>query len=117
MRTVSAFVTWVVLGLWSLSAVATPVYAITEDGEMLFYKHTGTADGSPNWPIQAQKIGDGWNFKQVFAGGNGAVYAITEDGDMLFYKHTGAADGSAKWPIQAQKIGSGWNFKQVFAGR
>jgi hypothetical protein len=44
------------------------VYAIKPDGDMLFYKHTGTADGSDTWPIQAQKIGNGWNFKQVFAG-------------------------------------------------
>jgi hypothetical protein len=35
---------------------------------MLFYKYAGAADGSPNWPIQAKKIGNGWNFKQVFAG-------------------------------------------------
>jgi hypothetical protein len=97
--------------------MAAPVYAITEDGDMLFYKHTDVAGGTANWPIQAKKIGNGWNFKQVFAGDNGAIYAITEDGDMLFYKHTGAAGGTANWPIQAKKIGNGWNFKQVFAGR
>jgi hypothetical protein len=68
MRIVTALATLVILGLWSFSAMATPVYAITEGGDMLFYKHIGTADGSPNWPIQAKKIGNGWNFKQVFAG-------------------------------------------------
>jgi hypothetical protein len=35
---------------------------------MMFYKHTGAADGSASWPIQAKKIGEGWNFKEVFAG-------------------------------------------------
>jgi len=35
---------------------------------MLFYKYDGAADGSPNWSIQAKKIGNGWNFKQVFIG-------------------------------------------------
>ena len=43
---------------------------------MLFYKHAGFDDGSANWPIQAQKIDNGWNFRQVFAGSNGAVYAM-----------------------------------------
>ena len=94
----------------------TPVYAIKPDGDMLFYKHTGADDGSPNWPIQAVQIGNGWNFKQVFAGDNGAVYAIKDNGDMLFYKHAGFNDGSPNWPIQAVQIGNGWNFKQVFAG-
>jgi hypothetical protein len=68
MRIASALVTAVLLVLWSLIASATSVYAIPETGDMLFYKHTGAADGSPTWPIQAKKIGEGWNFKQVFAG-------------------------------------------------
>jgi hypothetical protein len=79
--------------------------------------HTGTADGSPNWAIQGKKIGDGWDFKQVFAGSGGAIYGIKDNGDMLFYKYTGAADGSPNWAIQGKKIGNGWDFKQVFAGR
>jgi hypothetical protein len=43
------------------------VYAIKDDGDMLFYKYTGAADGSPTWPIQAKKIGNGWDFRQVLA--------------------------------------------------
>jgi hypothetical protein len=39
---------------------------------MLFYRHTGTADGSPSWPVQAKKIGNGWNFRQVIAGAGSA---------------------------------------------
>jgi hypothetical protein len=84
---------------------------------MLFYKHAGIDDGSASWPIMAKKIGNGWNFKQVFAGAGGAIYAIKDNGDMLFYQHAGIDDGSASWPIMAKKIGNGWNFKQVFAGR
>ena len=72
MSIVNALATVVVLALWSFSALATPVYAITENGDMLFYKHTGADGGSADWPIQAKKIGNGWNFKQVFAGDNGA---------------------------------------------
>ncbi|EDZ67645.1 hypothetical protein NOC27_972 [Nitrosococcus oceani AFC27] len=36
---------------------------------MLFYKYAGYNDGSANWPIQAKKIGNGWNFREVFASG------------------------------------------------
>lgn len=68
MRLLNPLATVVVCTLWSFSASATPIYAITESGDMLFYNHTGTADGSPTWPIQAKKIGNGWDFKQVFAG-------------------------------------------------
>ena len=46
----------------------TPIYAIHQNGDMLFYKHAGADDGSANWPIQAQQIGNGWDFRQVFAG-------------------------------------------------
>jgi len=46
----------------------TPIYAIRQNGDMLFYKHAGFNDGSANWPIQAQQIGNGWDFRQVFAG-------------------------------------------------
>ena len=117
MRILNTLAALVLLALWSVSASATPIYAIKDDGDMLFYKHTGTDDGSASWPIQAKKIGNGWNFKQVFAGDHGAIYAIKDNGDMLFYKHAGIDDGSATWPIQAKNIGNGWNFKQVFAGR
>jgi uncharacterized protein (DUF779 family) len=97
------------------ASTSTPVYTIQDNGDMLFYQHAGFHDGSATWPIQAKKIGNGWNFKQVFAGPNGAVYAIQDNGDMLFYQHAGFHDGSATWPIQAKKIGNGWNFRQVFA--
>jgi len=57
-----------VLSLWSCPAFATAVYAIQPNGDMLFYKHAGYRDGSPDWPIQAQKIGNGWNFEEVLSG-------------------------------------------------
>jgi Tachylectin len=84
---------------------------------MLFYKHAGVRDGSAEWPIQAKSIGTSWNFKQVFAGDDGAVYAIRDNGEMLFYKHAGVRDGSANWPIQALPVGNGWNFQHVFSSR
>lgn len=49
----------IALVLSLFSAIAGSVYAVTVDGDMLFYKYAGAADGSPNWPIQAKKIGMG----------------------------------------------------------
>ena len=46
---------------------ATSIYAIRQNGDMLFYKHAGANDGSPNWPIQAKQIGNGWDFRPVLA--------------------------------------------------
>ncbi|UHC13801.1 hypothetical protein LRS73_14480 [Methylobacterium currus] len=47
---------------------ATPIYVIRQNGDMLFYTHAGTSDGSANWPIQAKPIGNGWDFREVMAG-------------------------------------------------
>jgi len=75
MRILNTLATLATLALFALSvsasaqtSSATEIYAIKDNGDMLFYKHTGTATGSPDWSIQAKKIGNGWNFKQVLAG-------------------------------------------------
>lgn len=94
------------------------IYIIKTNGDLFFYKYTGTYDGTFTWPVTGKKIGSGWNiFKQVFAGDNGAIYGIKPNGDLLFYRHTGTYDGAFSWPVTNAKIGTGWNiFKQVFAG-
>ena len=43
---------------------------------MLFCRHSGIVDGSADWAVTGEEIGEGWNFEQVFAGDNGAIYAI-----------------------------------------
>ena len=53
MRILRALVPVMLFTLWSASASANSIYAIAENGDMLFYKHTGTADGSATWPIEA----------------------------------------------------------------
>ena len=77
---------------------------------MLFYKHAGFNDGSPDWPIQAKQIGNGWDFRQVFAGDNGAVYAIRQNGDMLFYKHAGFNDGRPTGPFRPSRSATAGTF-------
>ena len=44
------------------------IYGIQPNGDLLAYRHTGTADGSPSWAYGQKKVGNGWNgFMNVFA--------------------------------------------------
>ena len=95
---------------------ATPIYAIRQNGDMLFYEHTGVDDGSPNWPIQAAQIGNGWDFRQVFAGDNGAVYAIRRTARCFSTSMRVSTTARPTGRFQAVQIGNGWDFRQVFAG-
>src|SRR5262245_88595 len=80
-RNVIAFV---VLSLSSSSAMAGSIYGIQPNGDLLAYKHAGTADGSASWAYQQKKVGNGWNgFVNVFAGDNGVIYGIQPNGDLL----------------------------------
>jgi hypothetical protein len=108
------------------------IYAITEDYKLLWYRHTGFADGQDTWaeppaPTPGRlrgQIGEGWNFNQVFSGGaNGVIYAITQDYRLLWYHHTGFGTGQDTWaphlPVPDTywpgQIGQGWNFEQTFS--
>jgi hypothetical protein len=77
------------------------------------------ADSTANkssYGYTGRKVGNGWNFRQVFASRPGVVYGIDNNGDLWWYKHLGWQDGSANWSYaQGQKVGNGWNFRQVFA--
>ena len=98
------------------SAVATTdthIYAINSAGNMLLFEHMDVASGNPHWGIKGAQIGNGWNFKQLFAGNSGDIYGIKYNGDLYFYKRGSGFNG---WSITGKKIGNGWNFKQIFAG-
>ncbi len=94
------------------------IYALANNNELLWYRHSGYVDGSATWATpQGKTVGTGWDFKQVFSGGDGVIYAITSGGDLMWYRHDGRGDGSFTWAAQAgKKIGSGWNFEHVFYG-
>jgi Tachylectin len=104
----------------SVAASDGTIYAISKNGDLLWYRHDGQADGSFKWADNnARKVGVGWgDLKQVFSGGNGIIYAIAKNGDLLWYRHDGQADGSFKWADDnARKVGVGWgDLKQVFSG-
>ena len=93
------------------------IYAITESGDLLWYRHDGRDDGSFRWAApEGKKVGTGWNFPQVFSGGGGVIYAVTSNYELLWYRHDGHDDGSFRWAApEGKKVGSGWDFKHLFS--
>jgi hypothetical protein len=101
------------------------IYAITQDGKLLWYRHNAyrTGDGlaTPGAWSGRKEVGHGWGiFKQVFSSGGGIIYAITQEGKLRWYRHraflTGAGletPGSWEGP---KEVGHSWGvFPQVFA--
>jgi hypothetical protein len=91
------------------------IYAVTAEGQLLWFRHTGFADGEAQWagPIA---LTDGWaNYEQVFSGGNGVIYAVGADGLLKWRRHDGYQTGANDW--QATKdVGRGWSgLKAVFS--
>jgi tachylectin len=95
------------------------IYAIADNGDLLWFRHDGRGDGSFKWAAsQGKKVGIGWGeFKQVFSGGDGVIYGVTTNGDLMWYRHDGRGDGSFRWAApQGKKVGIGWNMQHVFSG-
>jgi hypothetical protein len=84
------------------------IYAIAEDGQLLWFRHAGIADGTPQWegPVP---VAAGWgNYELVFSGGRGVIYAAGADGVLKWNRHVGFETGAAEW--QGPKdVGRGWN--------
>lgn len=57
------------------------IYGITADNQLMWMRHDGRADGSFRWapmPNGGKLVGRGWNFKQVFGGGDGIIYGAVQ---------------------------------------
>ncbi|MGB7982577.1 MAG: tachylectin-related carbohydrate-binding protein [Candidatus Nanopelagicales bacterium] len=92
------------------------IYAILDNGDLMWYHHDGRGDGSFHW-TGPRKVGVGWDVKQVFSGGEGVIYTVTHTGDLMWYRHEGRGDGSFRWAADAgRKVGTGWDVKQIFSG-
>jgi pimeloyl-ACP methyl ester carboxylesterase len=91
------------------------IYAVTSDYRLLWYKHYGSQDGSVSWS-SSREIGQGWNYRQVFPGGEGVIYAVTHDNKLLWYKHDGWQDGSVSWSGPYEIVSRGWNYRDTFSG-
>ena len=101
------------------------IYAITNEGKLLWYKHNGYQTGAgletPGAWEGPKEVGRGWaDFKTVFSASDGIIYAITNEGKLLWYKHNGYQTGAGLETPGAwegpKEVGHGWGiFVQVFA--
>ena len=107
----------VVSSIGRVSTSSGVIYAIADNGDLLWYRHDGRGDGSFKWADnKGRKVGQGWDVKQVFSGGNGVIYTIDHDNNLMWYRHDGRDDGSFKWADnKGRKVGQGWDVKQVFS--
>jgi hypothetical protein len=94
------------------------IYAVEQDGTLLWYKHEGGFDGNGGLS-NPSVVGSGWNgFASIVAGGNGVLYAMDSDGTLWWYKHDGFETGGGlnTWRNRS-RVGTGWTmFKSIFSG-
>ena len=105
----------------ALAQDATPrgvIYGVVQNNDLLWYRHDGRNDGTFRWAFDAgKKVGNGWDVKHVFSGGDGIIYAVMQNSDLLWFRHDGRADGTFRWAYDAgKKVGNGWDVKHVFYG-
>jgi len=88
-----------------------------DNGDLMWYHHDGQSDGTFRWSSDVgKKVGNGWNFKQIFPGSNGVIYTVTDTGDLMWYRHDGRFDGTFRWAADTgKKVGNGWNFRLLFS--
>ncbi|MDQ3749241.1 MAG: tachylectin-related carbohydrate-binding protein [Acidobacteriota bacterium] len=94
------------------------IYALTDDGDLNWYRHVGFRDGSVKW-VGPVKVGTGWTtFAKIVPAGDGILYGIYPDGILRWYKHDlykNAKGGAGDW-AKSKNVAHGWNFKHVFSG-
>ena len=95
------------------------IYAITQGGELWWYKHNGAATGAGLEVAGAWEgykvVGTGWrNFEKVLSPGEGVIYAMKPTGELLWYKHNGYKDGSVAWQGPAEVAADWKDFLFVF---
>lgn len=97
------------------------IYAITTDGRMLWYRHSGWLDGTNKWAASSGvQVGKGWTGAiKVFSGGNGVIYSIMSSGLLRWHRHNGRLIGSDEWANNGaqRQVGYNWQvLRQVFTG-
>ncbi len=90
------------------------VYAIRDDGKLMWYRHNeySTGGNSDTWQAP-REVGSDWgNFRDVFSTGKGHVYVVKSDGTLWLYLQKGYETGEKSW-YPAEQVGVGWIFQQI----
>lgn len=67
------------------------IYAIDENGDVLWYRHTAEPNNAWEGPFTVKT---GWkNQRLVFAGDEGVIYSVDDKGDLYWQKHHDWKDG------------------------
>jgi hypothetical protein len=108
------------------------LYVVNQQNQLMWYKlksylkppsvppsdasHARQLEWERSWE-GPKKVGDGWDFVQLFSPGEGHIYGVLANGDLMYYRHLGWQNGSYTWDENAKgKIASGWNaYARVFA--
>jgi M6 family metalloprotease-like protein len=113
------------LGFRHLHGSSNVIFAIKDDGTLLWYSYEGHGeedpDGAMGWrPNSGNPVGNGWqNMQHVFGGitdtdGIGhIVMAVDPDQNLLWYRYTGGGEsdisGALGWdPRSGNQIGTNW---------
>jgi hypothetical protein len=92
------------------------IYAIQQNGDLLWYRHDGWATGAVTWTSGGgTKVGNGWAATHVFPGGNGVIYAVQPSGEQYALGNhqnafpIGFKDVFSRWdnPVKADTIANG----------
>jgi hypothetical protein len=87
------------------------LYGIKPDGDLHWYRYTGS-NGSWSWaPGSGRQIGIGWDaFPRVGSSNNGVLYGVTSTGLLRWYRHLDPDGGTALWDNGGYgvTVGTGW---------
>lgn len=73
------------------------LYAVSPDGILHWFRHTGFLTGSSEW-LPHSEVGTGWTVNdRILSVGDGLIYGVYPNGSMLCHWHVGWQDGSPTW--------------------
>lgn len=85
------------------------LYLLRENGELVWYRHTGFKDGTKAWATPTLVHSGFGQFDAVEASSDGVLYCRKHEYDELYwYKHLGYQTGANSW-ADFKHVGTGWN--------
>jgi hypothetical protein len=110
---------WAFKQVFATTAGDRAIYGLADNGDLLWYKHTGFSTGAPTWAAgSGNVVRTGLNdLSRLMAGANGSIYGVNSDNDLVWYGHTGQASGTNSWaPNSGAVVGWGWSATTLFTG-
>lgn len=96
------------------------IYGVKDNYDLYWYHHIayqtgeGLSQGPGRWEDPARKIGNGWDFKQMAVGEEGAIYCVKANGELWAYRHLGWRTGKPDWEPSV-KLANDWgNYLNIF---